>query len=77
VPAAPLLVALRDSRVVIFLVAWFGLNLVFGIGSTTFPGFEQAIAWQAHIGGFLAGLILFALFDPVPPHTEADPAVEA
>jgi membrane associated rhomboid family serine protease len=77
VPAAPLLVALRDSRVVIFLVAWFGLNLLFGIGSTTFPGFEQAIAWQAHIGGFLAGLILFALFDPVPPHAEADPAVEA
>jgi membrane associated rhomboid family serine protease len=76
VPAAPLVVALRDSRVVIFLVAWFGLNLLFGIGSTSFPGFEQAIAWQAHVGGFLAGLILFALFDPVPPHIEADPAVE-
>jgi membrane associated rhomboid family serine protease len=29
------------------------------------PGMEQAVAWQAHIGGFLAGLLLFALFDPV------------
>jgi membrane associated rhomboid family serine protease len=84
VPAAPLSVALRNSQVVIFLVAWFGLNLLFGIGSTSFPGFEQAVAWQAHIGGFLAGLILFALFDPippqidpVPPHTEADPTIEA
>jgi membrane associated rhomboid family serine protease len=77
VPAAPLLVALRDSRIVIFLVAWFGLNILFGIGSTSFPGMEQAVAWQAHIGGFVAGLILFALFDPIPPHTEAPPTVEA
>jgi membrane associated rhomboid family serine protease len=27
------------------------------------------VAWQAHIGGFLAGLVLFALFDPVPRAT--------
>ena len=73
VPAAPLPVALRDPQVVIFLVAWFGLNLLFGIGSTSFPGVEQAVAWQAHIGGFVAGLVLFALFDPVPPQTETDP----
>ena len=25
-----------------------------------------SVAWQAHIGGFLAGLMLFSLFDPVP-----------
>ena len=31
VPAAPLLVALRDPRIIIFLVAWFGLNLLFGV----------------------------------------------
>ncbi|HYW59871.1 MAG TPA: rhomboid family intramembrane serine protease, partial [Xanthobacteraceae bacterium] len=24
-----------------------------------------AVAWQAHIGGFLAGLVLFVWFDPV------------
>jgi hypothetical protein len=36
------------------------------------PGTEQSIAWQAHIGGFVAGLILFALFDPVPPHSEIE-----
>jgi membrane associated rhomboid family serine protease len=24
------------------------------------------VAWQAHIGGFIAGLMLFSLFDPVP-----------
>ena len=74
VPAASLAVALRDPRIIIFLVAWFGLNLLFGIGAPSLPGIEQSVAWQAHIGGFIAGLILFALFDPVPPHAETDPA---
>lgn len=65
IPAAPLLVAMRNPTVLIFLVTWFGLNLVFGIGSTIAPGTQQEIAWQAHVGGFLAGLVLFPLFDPV------------
>jgi len=69
VPAAPLKVALRDPRILIFLAAWFGLNLLFGIGSVGMPGVEQSIAWQAHIGGFLAGLVLFSAFDPVPQAT--------
>jgi membrane associated rhomboid family serine protease len=66
VPAAPLLLALRDPRILVFLFAWFGLNLLFGVGSVSLPGGEQSIAWQAHIGGFVAGLVLFSLFDPVP-----------
>ena len=33
VPAAPLLVALRNPRVLTFLAVWFGLNLLFGLGS--------------------------------------------
>jgi membrane associated rhomboid family serine protease len=75
VPAAPLMVALRDKRIVVFLVAWFAVNLVFGLGAVAVPGMEQAIAWQAHIGGFLAGLFLFPLFDPiVPPPTDVGDA---
>jgi membrane associated rhomboid family serine protease len=66
VPAAPLSSALRDPRIVVFLLTWFGLNLVFGIIGVGTPGAEQNVAWQAHIGGFLAGLLLFPLFDPVP-----------
>jgi membrane associated rhomboid family serine protease len=34
------------------------------------PG--QEIAWQAHIGGFFAGLLLFSAFDPVVPRGELD-----
>ena len=65
VPALPLTAVLRDFRVLMFLAVWFGLNLVFGIGSLSLDGGEHAIAWQAHIGGFLAGLLAFAAFDPV------------
>src|SRR5437763_13001575 len=66
VPAAPLSVSLRDRRVLAFLIVWFGVNLLFGLGSIGMPGIEQAIAWQAHIGGFVAGLVAFAAFDPIP-----------
>ena len=72
IPAASLSVALRDSKVLIFLIVWFVLNLVFGIGSTIVPGETQEIAWQAHVGGFIAGLMLFPLFDPVAPAREND-----
>ena len=85
VPAAPLARMLRDPRVLIFLVVWFGINLLFGLGTVSLPGMEQAVAWQAHVGGFLAGLMLFALFDPVRhsdasgggEQTVADPAHSA
>lgn len=72
VPALPLFAVLRDPRVLIFLAVWFGLNIVFGVGSIGLDGGEQSIAWQAHIGGFLAGLIGFAAFDPIRPARVGD-----
>ena len=65
VPALPLTAVLRNGRVLVFLVVWFGLNLLFGLGSLSVDGSEQTVAWQAHIGGFLAGLLAFSAFDPV------------
>jgi membrane associated rhomboid family serine protease len=72
VPAAPLTTALRDVRIIAFLAAWFGVNILFGLGSLAIPGMEQAVAWEAHIGGFMAGLILFALFDPIVAPSDVD-----
>ncbi|MGC2774913.1 MAG: rhomboid family intramembrane serine protease [Bradyrhizobium sp.] len=73
VPALSLARALRNPRVLSFLAVWFGVNIVFGVGDLT-PGADGAnVAWQAHIGGFIAGLILFALFDPIP-HVRDDAA---
>ncbi len=65
VPAAPLTTSLRDPRVLAFLAVWFGVNLLFGLGLASMPGIQNGIAWQAHIGGFLAGLLAFNAFDPV------------
>jgi len=74
VPAAPLVDSLRDMRVLAFVAVWFGVNLLSGIGSLSMPGVEGAIAWQAHIGGFLAGLFLFPLFDPVGARSDINGA---
>lgn len=62
-PIQPLRAIVTDRRAVTFLIAWFGTNLLFGLGSIGFGLSSGPIAWQAHIGGFCAGLLLFPLFD--------------
>lgn len=64
VPAISLVGVFSDARVLMFLAVWFGINILFGLGSMSITGGDQTVAWQAHIGGFLAGLILFSWFDP-------------
>ena len=66
VPALSLMAAVRNGRVLGFLAVWFGVNIIFGLGSIAIGADGASVAWQAHIGGFLAGLVLFSLFDPVP-----------
>lgn len=65
VPAEPLLAAVRNGRAVTFVLVWFAVNLVFGLAGGMTPGVSGQIAWEAHIGGFLAGLLCFPLLDPV------------
>lgn len=69
VPALSLLGSLRNTRVLGFLAVWFGVNIIFGIGSIAIGNEGQSVAWQAHIGGFLAGMLMFSLFDPIPRGT--------
>jgi membrane associated rhomboid family serine protease len=73
VPALSLWRALRNPRVLGFLAVWFGVNIIFGMGSISVGAEGATVAWQAHIGGFIAGLMLFSLFDPVR-RTAADAA---
>ncbi|PTW61647.1 membrane associated rhomboid family serine protease [Breoghania corrubedonensis] len=68
-PATSLAKSLSNRQVLAFLGVWFAVNLIFGMGSLSFGGNSPTIAWEAHIGGFLAGLALFSLFDPVPRRT--------
>jgi membrane associated rhomboid family serine protease len=74
VPALPLTRAVREPAVVAFLVVWFGINLLFGVWSTPLTGENEVVAWQAHIGGFVAGLLLFSWFDPPPDFRPFDDA---
>jgi membrane associated rhomboid family serine protease len=67
VPAEPLSSAFRNRRVLGFVVIWFAVNLLFGFAGGLVAGVSGPIAWEAHIGGFLAGLFCFPLLDPVRP----------
>jgi membrane associated rhomboid family serine protease len=63
-PAMTLTESFTNSRFLLFLLVWFGLNLLFGSGIVMMGGESADIAWQAHIGGFLAGIFIFSLLDP-------------
>ena len=64
----------RSRATVTFLAVWMIVNLVMGLGFGA-PGVESSIAWEAHIGGFLAGFFLIRLFDR--PFTMRGPQREA
>ncbi|MDR3462058.1 MAG: rhomboid family intramembrane serine protease [Beijerinckiaceae bacterium] len=67
-PALTLRQTLTSRRSLPFILLWFALNFVFGI-SGAIPGLGEGavVAWEAHVGGFLAGLLLFGWFDPPRP----------
>jgi membrane associated rhomboid family serine protease len=62
---------LTDKRMIAFLVFWVVLNAYFGLSSVKIGGEQGAIAWEAHIGGFLCGLLLFGAFDDGRPAQDA------
>ncbi|HBF29517.1 rhomboid family intramembrane serine protease [Rhizobium sp.] len=63
VPRLSVIEALRQRMVLTFILMFFAGNLIiaFGIPLVGDPG--GAIAWDAHIGGFIVGFFGFALFD--------------
>ena len=63
VPLESLSTTLTDRRILIVLGFWVILNVVFGQGLVSIAGSEGEIAWEAHIGGFLFGLLCFGFFD--------------
>jgi membrane associated rhomboid family serine protease len=63
-PALSLREAFRDQRVMWFLGTWLAINLLTGLFNPV-PGGSDHIAWEAHIGGFIVGLTLFPMLDPV------------
>lgn len=62
-PLENLTQTLSDRRILIVLALWVALNAIFGLGAVSMAGTEGEIAWEAHIGGFLFGLLCFGFFD--------------
>ena len=62
VPLVPLSCAISDQRVLLVTLAFLLANVlaVFGLGGVSSGG----IAWEAHIGGYFAGLLSFGFFEP-------------
>jgi membrane associated rhomboid family serine protease len=61
--AATLIEVMTDRRALIFIGVWLATNVVFGAGAQALGASEAPVAWIAHIGGFVGGLLLFPLFD--------------
>lgn len=63
IPLASLADTLRDRRILMAIAAWTVLNVVLAMGALGGLTDAAGIAWEAHLGGFYAGLVLFGLFD--------------
>ncbi|RMF19587.1 MAG: rhomboid family intramembrane serine protease [Gammaproteobacteria bacterium] len=46
----------------LYLIGWFGMQLLPGLASLVMPANAGGVAWWAHIGGFVAGMAVYRLF---------------
>ncbi len=53
----------RNRQILSFVGFWFALNLFTGLAGQGAGLADAPIAWQAHLGGFLLGLLAAPLFD--------------
>ena len=70
-PGEPGLAPILSRPILSFTAIWMALNLAVGLIGGGFLGADGAIAWQAHMGGYLAGLLLASLFDRLKPRALA------
>ena len=52
----------RDSRARFFILIWVALNAAVPL-LPLLTGMQVSVAWQAHLGGFLAGILMVGLFE--------------
>jgi len=68
-PLAPLL----SRQILVFTAIWAAINLLTGLTGLGMGGESGLIAWQAHLGGFVAGLLLSDPFDTLRPRNVGTP----
>jgi len=69
IPLKSLSVAVRDRRLQVVTASFIAMNMAAMVGFGDFNA-TNAIAWEAHVGGYLAGLFLFGFFDIAPHHKD-------
>jgi len=71
IPLLSLRETLSDKRIIAITAIWLLINFLSVIGMFG-PTGQGGIAWEAHIGGYAAGLLCFGFFDRprrrAPPH---------
>jgi membrane associated rhomboid family serine protease len=68
-PLAPLL----SRQILVFTALWAAINLLTGVTGFGMGGENGLVAWQAHLGGFAAGLLLSGPFDSLRPRAVGAP----
>lgn len=68
-PLAPIL----SRQILTFSAVWAAINLLAGLTGLGTGAEGGMIAWQAHLGGFVAGLLLCGLFDGLRPRATGLP----
>jgi len=61
-PPAPDMPFRSRRAALTFVVVWLALNLIVGLFGAAAMGIDGAIAWEAHLGGFIAGFVLIRAF---------------
>jgi membrane associated rhomboid family serine protease len=62
--------SLKSRTVLMFTLFWFIGNMLIAVGIPIIGDSSQPVAWDAHIGGFLFGFLLFGFFDREPKPVE-------
>jgi membrane associated rhomboid family serine protease len=60
---SPELAPLTSPRVLVWTAVWAGINVIAGVTGLGAGTEVRLVAWQAHLGGYLAGLLLAGPFD--------------
>jgi len=73
VPGTARLAPIFSRQMLVFTGALVAINVLMGISGLSIGGETAQVAWQAHLGGFVAGLLLCGPFDALRPRSVGAP----